>query len=110
MSLADDLIEHGEWRNDSRCRLITPSLVIGCTGADLNALRDELLELRQLRAAAEEMRALLTELVDPDPCWFDHNGGCQAHGYLSLAPGEKCPNERTKELLRRVDQHGEECR
>ena len=26
-----------------------------------------------------------------EPCWFDHHGGCQAHGYLSLEPGEHCP-------------------
>lgn len=107
MSLADQIIDGGPF---------VPGDVIPAWAADLtrsepmNALRDELIELRQLRAAAEEMRALLTELVDPDPCWFDHNGGCQAHGYLSLAPGEKCPNERTKELLRRADQHTEECR
>lgn len=24
-------------------------------------------------------------------CWFDHHGGCQEHGYLSLEPGEICP-------------------
>lgn len=35
--------------------------------------------------------ALLREVTDPDPCWFDHAGGCQAHGYLNLKPGETCP-------------------
>lgn len=37
--------------------------------------------------------------VDSDECWFDHHGGCQAHGYLSLQPGEKCPQFELKEML-----------
>lgn len=44
-------------------------------------------------------RTLLAELVDPDPCWFDHNGGCQAHGYISLEPGETCPVHDAKAIL-----------
>lgn len=42
---------------------------------------------------------LLRSLVDEDSCWFDHHGGCQAHGYLSLEPGEKCPQQEAKDLL-----------
>jgi hypothetical protein len=41
---------------------------------------------------------LLAELVDPDDCWFDHNGDCQAHGFV-LEPGEICPNMQTRTLL-----------
>ena len=43
--------------------------------------------------------SVMADLIDADPCWFDHHGGCQAHGYLSLEPGEKCPHARAKELL-----------
>lgn len=43
--------------------------------------------------------ALIRDLVDGDACWFDHHGGCQAHGYLSLKPGRKCPHAEAKELL-----------
>jgi hypothetical protein len=59
-----------------------------------------------LRTAATAERALelLALLVDPDPCWFDHNGGCQAHGFLSLEPGESCPNQDAKTLLRSITQ------
>lgn len=75
--------------------------------ADLNELRDELI-------AGRKAVALLADLVDADPCCFDHNGGCQAHGYLSLEPGEKCPHERAKQLLvdlnQRADEHTEACR
>ena len=42
---------------------------------------------------------LLAALVDDDDCQFDHGGGCQAHGYLSLAPGEKCPQAELKEIV-----------
>lgn len=47
---------------------------------------------------------LLRSLIDPDNCWFDHNGGCQAHGFLSLEPGEKCPHAQAKELLAAHDE------
>jgi hypothetical protein len=42
---------------------------------------------------------LLESLTDPGLCWFDHNGGCQAHGWLSLKPGERCSHEVARELL-----------
>lgn len=42
---------------------------------------------------------VMDDLVDPDPCWFDHHGGCQAHGYFSIKPGEKCPNQEARDLL-----------
>ena len=47
----------------------------------------------------EQAYRLINELVDPDDCWFDHDGGCQAHGYLSLMPGEKCPQAEAKEWI-----------
>jgi hypothetical protein len=47
---------------------------------------------------------LLRSLIDEDDCWFDHHGGCQAHGYLSLEPDEKCPQAEAKERLAALDQ------
>lgn len=47
---------------------------------------------------------LLRSLVDGDPCRFDHHGGCQAHGHLSLEPGEKCPHAEAKEILAARDE------
>jgi hypothetical protein len=44
-------------------------------------------------------RELLESMHDPDPCWFDHHGGCQAHGYISLEPGEVCPQAQVGALL-----------
>lgn len=42
---------------------------------------------------------LMQELVDPDACWYDHNGDCQAHGWGADRPGDRCPHARAKELL-----------
>lgn len=42
---------------------------------------------------------LLEALTDRDECWFDHHGGCQAHGFLSLEPGERCPQAEAQEML-----------
>lgn len=45
-------------------------------------------------------RDLLESLVDDEACWFDRHGGCQAHGYLSLGPDEKCPQHELKDILK----------
>lgn len=42
---------------------------------------------------------LLDDLTDADDCCFDHHGGCRAHGYLSLEPGQTCPHAAAKALL-----------
>lgn len=46
---------------------------------------------------------LMRDLTDPDDCWFDHHGGCQAHGYLDLKPGEKCPQREAKDMLAELE-------
>jgi hypothetical protein len=62
-------------------------------------------EEKRIRAdEREKVTQLLADLVDPDDCWFDHNGGCQVHGYISLQPGELCPHEEAKRLLREDDE------
>lgn len=58
--------------------------------------------LAEQGAPEAKLKQLLADMVDPDPCWFDHHGGCQAHGYLSLEPGDKCPHQEAKELLSRL--------
>lgn len=44
--------------------------------------------------------SLLWDLVDEDPCSFDHHGYCQAHGYFEIEP--KCCHERAKVVLRQA--------
>lgn len=43
---------------------------------------------------------LLEALVEEEDCDFDHHGGCQAHGYLTLTTEETCPQERLKGILK----------
>ena len=47
----------------------------------------------------DRLVAMVRDLTDPDDCWFDHAGGCQAHGYLSLEPGQMCPHAEAKQWL-----------
>lgn len=56
-------------------------------------------EANHYAAHCVELLRLLKDLVDRDPCWLDHNGGCQAHGYLALEPGELCPHAEAKQIL-----------
>lgn len=56
---------------------------------------------------AEVTRAELEEAViaiadGEAPCWLDHDGGCQEHGYLSLKDGERCPIGAAIELGTRL--------
>jgi hypothetical protein len=57
-----------------------------CTKSDYPPTMGELL----LQA-----RDLLSALIDPDPCRFDHNGDCQAHGFF----GGPCAHELAKQFL-----------
>lgn len=49
-----------------------------------------------MTALEEQMFQLLMDFVDPDDCWYDHHGYCQAH---SLHEGELCPHKLAKKLL-----------
>lgn len=91
--------------------------------AERNELHAEVTRLRldvsvtcgerdQLRAQVAQRDALIRDLADPDPCWFDHHGGCQAHGYLSLQPGDTCPQYDAQQIVAALGtagggQHGE---
>lgn len=60
---------------------------------------DEVIEFVRSHPSLHE---LLAALVDDEECSFDHHGGCQAHGYLSLQPGEICPQHEAKTLVLKV--------
>jgi hypothetical protein len=48
-------------------------------------------------AVVGDLLALIADLVDMEPCRFDHHGYCQAHGWLTgTAP---CPHGRAQQLL-----------
>lgn len=48
----------------------------------------------------EVEKEFLRSLIDDAPCEFDHHGGCQAHGYLSLESGEMCPQQQLKDITK----------
>lgn len=102
MSLADQIIEHQPW---------SPDALAGfqATGEEMNALRDELNEGRRLRAAAEA-RERINVYAPPYRSGGKvvlgiHHDGCpnrwwdEAADFTALA-----------DLVRRADEHTEECR
>lgn len=71
--------------------------------ATYDAVAELIREDERARLAAEGRKdmaalyALLDDLTDEDPCWCDHHGYCQAHGWMATEP--RCPHARAKELL-----------
>ena len=56
-------------------------------------------EVSRLSTVIEARGQLLAALIDPDPCDWDHNHSCQAHGFFYIPQGEKCPNEEAREIV-----------
>lgn len=55
-------------------------------------------ERLQLQSVIDELKSLLRRACEADAaedCHFDHNGGCQAHGFLS----EQCPYPFIRQYL-----------
>lgn len=57
-------------------------------------------DVTELTACLQRAEAALRDLVDPDPCYFDHHGYCQAHSWLQSG---RCPHARAAELLAELD-------
>lgn len=51
----------------------------------------------ELRDEAMRLALLVDELRDPDDCWYDHHGYCQAHAWMATHP--TCPHKRAREIL-----------
>ena len=104
MTLADQIIEHKPWP-------AAGSFSLELTGADVNALRDELIEGRRLRAAAEARQ----ELTFAAHGWNDAGTATVRIGHprCGLNVVEICgagPMMPLAELVRRADGHTEGCR
>lgn len=52
---------------------------------------------RLLNARVAELEELVKQLADPDPCWFDHHGHCQVHGWPYTEPS--CPDGRANKMF-----------
>lgn len=50
-----------------------------------------------LRQRYKPVIDILTDLTDPNPCWYDHHGYCQEHGWMTTDP--PCAQKRAKEWL-----------
>lgn len=72
----------------------------GVDGAVFAAFVDEIRATQRAEVSGDVSTELLLSLVDRDDCWFDHHGGCQAHGYLRLEHGQVCPQAELKEILK----------
>lgn len=44
----------------------------------------------------EDLRSIVGDLVDAEPCRLDHDGGCQAHDWFGET---ECPHARAKRFL-----------
>ena len=52
------------------------------------------------RNLQDALYQVIDDLTDPDDCWYDHHGYCQAHMWFETDP--VCPHARAKELRRRA--------
>lgn len=57
-------------------------------------------------APTADVLDLLYDLTDPDPCWYDHHGYCQAHGWMATDP--PCAHARAKKILAAANYNPEE--
>ena len=83
------------------CELDGKSHIDGCACASERAAAFDHLRAVIL-AHDEQVKALADatcDLVDADPCRFDHHGYCQAHYWLSDGV---CPHERAKAALNAI--------
>lgn len=55
----------------------------------------------QLKELLKGCREVIYNLIDDEPCCFDHHGYCQTHGWMSV---DICSNEQGKELLTKIDE------
>lgn len=77
-----------------RCR------IVALTRAGDDLLDNAADDINALLAEVEQLRALIGELTDPEPCDWDHNHSCQAHGYFFLDQGRSCPMYDAQQVVR----------
>ena len=64
-----------------------------------SVLKEEL-EIRKLKELLRECREVIYNLIDDEPCRYDHHGYCQAHNWLS---NDVCPHKQGKELIPQIN-------
>jgi len=97
VSLAEQIINHQPWQADALCGFSS-------TGEEMNELREALVELRRLRAAAEELKRFQVDVVHSPPELYAtlECGSCTYIAELE-APAD------LDELVQRAGEHTEVC-
>lgn len=68
----------------------------------LDAYRKTMAEDRlRLKERCFRMKAILEDLEENEPCFYDHHGYCQAHGWFETDP--VCPQKRLRDILGEYD-------
>ena len=72
-------------------------ICVGCGMPWEGAVRQQERPTPRSRAEAEAMVAIIRDMMEgEEPCYYDHHGYCQAHGWLDASP---CPFKRAAALL-----------
>lgn len=58
-------------------------------------------DVKLLLDRVAELEKLVKQLADPEACWFDHHGHCQAHGWPHAEPS--CPDGRANKMFPPVE-------
>jgi len=59
----------------------------------------EKIMLNTIAKALNEAISIINDLVDNEPCSYDHHGHCQAHGWPHFDP--PCPHARAKKFIKK---------
>lgn len=70
---------------------------IAADAAREQSLWEERTQREALADIALQLLPVLADLTDDDPCAYDHDGHCRAHGWSTAAP--TCPHARSRRLV-----------
>lgn len=101
MDLADQIIDAGPY--ETRLDAVRGGMLVGQSAAELNVLRDQLIELRRLKAAAEAQQRFLLDVN----FWDDHAKVLCLTCRTTWGIGD---GDTLAELNQRADEHTEVCR
>jgi hypothetical protein len=89
------------WRTGTPAEIVDPddtSTGRIWTGPDADFIIASRSMAPQLVRQVKDLRGLVRDFLDPDPCSFDHHGYCQTHGYLG-GESASCPHGRARKML-----------
>jgi len=90
--------EDSEWMNFSAKELYEE--MVKWRGAFHEAVEHGRNLFASYKNIASSAAALIGDLHDDSPCWYDHHGYCQGHGWMEA--DIECPHARAKTLLKKT--------